>query len=94
MNALINPVRAIFRTNPAPRPVVADLCYFPEVPEDVNNGIEGNPQFWTIRLYRDNFETFSAEDKMVIFNWVSDIIRSIRVVEPNCFVEVYERMPR
>lgn len=94
MNPLINPVRAIFRSSPAPRPVVADLCYFPEVKEDINNGIEGNPQFWTIRLYRDDFDSFSGEDRMAIFNWVSDTIKSIRAVEPNCWVEVHERVPR
>lgn len=92
MNPLINPVRAIFMSNPAPRPVVADLCYFPEVPDD-NEG-NGNPQFWTIRLYRDNFDSFSGEDRMAIFNWVSDTIKKIRLVEPNCWVEVHERVPR
>lgn len=92
MNRLINPVRAIFKSNPAPRPVVADLCYFPAVPD--NGAGEGNPEFWTIRLYRDDFDSFSAEDRMAIFNWVSDTIKKIRVVEPNCWVEVHERVPR
>lgn len=93
MNPLIDPVRAVFKSNPAPRPVVADLCWFPEVPEDVNNGVEGNPQFWTVRLYRDNFDSFSGEDRLVIFNWVSDTIKKMRIFNPNVWVEVFERVP-
>lgn len=81
-----HPVRQIFRKNPAPRPVVADLVHFP-------SGAD-NEEYWTLRLYRDNFETFSAEDKLVIFNWASDTIRLMRMVEPNSYVEVHERVPR
>lgn len=81
-----HPVRQIFRRNPSPRPVVADLVHFA-------SGAE-NEEYWTIRLYRDNFDSFSKEDQLVIFNWVSDVIRLIRMIEPNCYVEVYERVPR
>lgn len=82
----MNPVRAMFKSLPPPRPVVCDLVYFEET--------DDNMEYWTIRLYRDNFESFSAEDKLVIFNWVSDVIRNIRTIEPNCWPEVYERVPR
>lgn len=81
-----HPVRQIFRRNPSPRPVVADLVHFPAGAE--------NEEYWTVRLYRDDFDANTAEDKLVIFNWVSDTIRLIRMVEPNCYVEVYERVPR
>lgn len=81
-----HPVRTIFRNNPAPRPVRADLVHF-------DPGAE-NEEFWTIRLYRDDFDKNNSEDKLVIFNWVSDTIRLMRMVEPNCYVEVYERVPR
>lgn len=80
-----HPVRQIFRKNPSPRPVVADLVHFPAGAE--------NEEFWTVRLYRDDFEAHNAEDKLSIFNWVSDTIRLMRMVEPNCYVEVYERVP-
>lgn len=82
----MHPVRAAFKALPPPRAVVAHLVYFKPT--------DDNMEYWTVRLYRDNFETFSAEDKLVIFNWVSDVIQNIRTVEPNCWPEVYERVPR
>jgi hypothetical protein len=81
-----HPIRKMFRTRPAPRPVVADLVHFPAGAE--------NEEFWTIRLYRDDFDNNSAEDRLVIFNWVSDTIKAMRIIEPNVYVEVYERVPR
>lgn len=83
----IHPVRALFRSKPAPRPVVADLVEFPP-------GSQGEPPYWTVRLYRDDFDNNTDQDKLVIFNWVSDVIQTIRQIEPNCYVEVHERAPR
>jgi hypothetical protein len=80
-------VRQIFKMMPAPRPVVADLVHFEEVPDE-------SPEYWTIRLYRDNFDKFPAEDRLVISNWVSDVIRNIRLIQPLVYLEVHERMPR
>lgn len=88
----MNPVRAVFRAMPAPRPVVADLVHFPEVPDDGQGN--GNPEFWTLRLYRDNFDQFSAEDRLVISNWVTDVIKAMRLFQPLFYLEVHERMPR
>lgn len=82
-----HPVRKIFRSIPAPRDgVVAHLVSYPETEE--------TPEFWTVRLYRDNFESFSTESKVVIHNWVSDILRNMRMIEPRVYLEVFERMPR
>jgi len=86
----VNPVRSIFQSMPAPRPVVADLVHFDEIPDDGQGN--GNPEYWTIRLYRDNFDRFSAEDRLVISNWVSDVIKNIRLIQPLIYLEVYERM--
>jgi hypothetical protein len=88
----MNSVRAVFKSMPAPRPVVADLVHFPEVPD--NNAGGGNPEFWTVRLYRDNFDSFSAEDRLVISNWINELIRNIRTFQPLFYLEVHERMPR
>jgi len=72
---------------PPPRPVVCDLVFYEET--------DFNPEYWGVMLYRDNFETFSGEDKLVIFNWVSDVVRTIRnVTGANCYAEVDERVPR
>ncbi len=83
----MHPLRKIFRTMPAPRDgVVAHLVNFEEQPDA--------PEYWTIRLYRDNFDSFSPEDRLVIHNWVSDIIRNMRLIEPRVYLEVFERTPR
>lgn len=78
----MHPVRRLFKTMPKPRPIEARLMYF----ESINE----TPEFWTLRVYRDEFETFKPEDKLVIHNWISDVIRTIRMIEPNMFLEVYE----
>lgn len=88
---MIHPVRLAFKRKASPREnLVAHLIHHPEREE------EGQllPEFWTVRLYRDNFDSFSAEDRLVIFNWVSDIIKDMRVFEPRSYVEVHERVPR
>lgn len=82
-----HPVRKVFRTIPMPRDgLVAHLVHFAEQ--------EDAPEYWTLRLYRDNFESFSTESKVVIHNWVSDILRNMRMIEPRVYLEVFERMPR
>lgn len=87
-------VRAIFRSKPSPRMgVVAHLVFHPP---QIDNSVppEITPSFWTVRLYRDNFDSFSVEDRIVIHNWVSDIISSVREIEPRCYMEVDERVPK
>lgn len=83
----IHPVQALFRSKPAPRPVVAHLVYH-------DPGPQGEPEYWTVRLYRDDFDDNSAEDKLALFNWASDVIKTMRTVEPHSYVEVLERAPR
>ena len=80
----MNEVRAIFRSMPAPRPVVADLVYHPPL-------LNGTPDFWTVRLYRDNLRTFSGEDQQVIAKWVFDVILACREAHPRVSHEVFER---
>jgi hypothetical protein len=82
----MHPVEILFKMYPAPRPVVCDLVYFEPVGEQ--------PDYWTLRLYRDDFEDNSAEDKLVLHNWISDLIYKIREYEPHTYVEVYERVPK
>jgi hypothetical protein len=90
----VNPVRAVFNTMPAPRPVVAHLVHYKEVPEDINNGVEGNPEFWTVRIYRDNLRTFSGEDQQAIGFWLFDVIKTVRqTTGAEIYHEVFERMP-
>lgn len=83
----MHPVRAVFNSFKVPRPgVTVDLVYFAPQPDA--------PEFWTIRCYRDEFNALSGEDKVVVFNYISDIIKNIKAVEPNVWPEIYETAPR
>lgn len=91
---LDHPIRKVFKSIPAPRDgVVVHLVHFEEEQAGDGEGLVV-PEYWTVRLYRDNFDTFSKEDQFVLFNWVSDIIRTMRLIEPRTYLEVFERMPR
>ena len=97
---MIHPVRVAFRTRPAaPRPGVAvDLVY-----HDPDGEI---PEFWTLRMYRDNLKAldYSTENSIVVHNWVSDIMRSLRAVEAaqrgvdaeygRVWLEIFDTMPK
>ncbi len=87
---MTHPIRKVFQAMPAPRPVKAHLVYFPPGSGDSPD----TPEYWTVRLYRDDFDSNSAADRLVIFNWVSDIIAHMRKIDENVYVEVYERAPR
>jgi hypothetical protein len=81
-----HPARFIFTTTPPPRPgVKADLVY--------HEGSEGVPEWWTLRMYEDNFRKFSGEDRLVIFNWASDIIKRIRDCNVAIWPEKFENVP-
>lgn len=85
---MIHPVRLAFKSKPAPRPVVADLVY-----HEAGQVDKYAPEYWTLRLYRDNFDSFPTEDRWVIFNWVNDVLSEMRKFDENCTLEVYERVP-
>jgi len=87
MNFGDHPVRTVFNTMPPPRNgVVAHLVH--------HKAEEPLPEYWTIRLYEDNFNSFSGEDRVVIFNWISDMVRNMRIFEPRVYVEKFEGLPR
>jgi hypothetical protein len=54
---------------------------------------EDYPEWWTIRLYNDDFQSFSAEDRVVIFNWASDIIKTMRESGILVWPEKFEKAP-
>lgn len=58
-------IRSIFRAEPVPVAGAAvDLVYYPPNLED------GSPDYWTIRLYRDNLRQFNGVDQEAIAHWV------------------------
>lgn len=79
----MHPVRTMFKSLPAPRPVKADLVYWPPL-------LDGTPEFWTVRIYRDDLRTMNAEDQQVIAHWVFDVIQKCREVTPRVYHEVLE----
>lgn len=87
-------VRTVFSSKPCPRAgVVCHLKYYPPQIDTSSAYHDMQPAYWGVILYRDNFDSFSGEDRVVIFNWASDIVSSIRVVEPRCYVEMEEKVP-
>lgn len=54
---------------------------------------DGKPRFAVVRLYRDNFEEFSENQKVVISLWISDIIKLAREAGVQTYLEVFEYAP-
>lgn len=79
----MNPVRQVFHSTPAPRPVVCHLVYHKAMPD-------GRPDFWTVRLYRDNLRTMSGEDQVIIAHWVFDVVQKCSAVHDRVSPEVWE----
>lgn len=80
-------VRTVFRANPIPVPGAAvDLVYFPAL-------LDGTPDFWTIRLYRDNLAKFGGSDQVAIASRVAELIVKCRQVHPRVYHEVLEKEP-
>jgi arabinogalactan endo-1,4-beta-galactosidase len=50
-------------------------------------------EWWTIQLSSKNFNSFSGEDRVVIFNWISDIIRTMRLAGIKVWPEKFEKAP-
>jgi hypothetical protein len=48
--------------------------------------------YLTLRLYRDNYEEFSEDQKVALGIWISDLMVSIRAITP-CYLEVFENVP-
>jgi hypothetical protein len=78
-------IREAFRAKPAaPRKgLMIDLVNYPVT---ADNPVE----FWAVRVYRNNFSTFSAESQVALHRWIEDVIKSLRLIEPNLFLEVLE----
>lgn len=74
--ATINEVRALFRTRKSPAGLVADLVEF--------------EAYFTVRVYRDNFDKLALPDQLAAMNWINDTIESLRVLV-DCYLEVWRR---
>lgn len=65
----MNEVRVAFKAEPIPVPGAAvDLVYHPPVLSD--DPMQAIPEWWTIRMYRDNLRKFSGTEQETIAHWV------------------------
>lgn len=55
--------------------------------------VDYNSKYLTLRLYRDNFEEFSDNQRLGISMWISETMQLIRSIVP-CYLEVFESVPR
>ena len=69
------PIEIEFRQHPLPyRNLIVDLVEFKE--------------WWTVRLYRHNFEEFATSQKDVIALWVSELMNNLSLFD-TVYLEVY-----
>lgn len=69
-------IQALFRMHNPPAGVVADLVEF--------------ETYYTIRLYRDNFDKLTQMIRFATADWIQKTIGNISVVIP-CYLEVWKR---
>jgi hypothetical protein len=55
--------------------------------------VDYNGKYLTLRIYRDNFEEFSDDQKVGISLWISEVMTAVRQIVP-CYLEVFESVPR
>jgi hypothetical protein len=72
----INEVMALFRTKKPPAGLLADLVEF--------------ESYFTVRVYRDNFDKLALPDQLAAMNWINTTMESIRVLV-DCYLEVWRR---
>lgn len=68
-------VQALFRMRKAPAGLIAHLVDYEE--------------YYTIRLYRENFDKLTKLDRFLTANWLEKTLEAIRVVVP-CYLEVWK----
>ena len=71
-------VHAAFSLKPAPRRLLADLC-------DYNFG-----EWYTIRLYRDNFDSLPESTRVAATEWVLETLSRMNEIAPS-EPEIFER---
>jgi hypothetical protein len=69
-------VQQLFHMYPAPAGLLADLVEF--------------EAYYTIRLYRDNFDKLTNMDRFATADWLQKVIQAISVLVP-CYLEVWRR---
>lgn len=82
----MNELRVAFKAEPIPVPgATADLVYFPPL-------LDGTPEYWTLRLYRDNLRKFNGTDQEAIAHWAFRTIERCSKIS-TILPEVFEEEP-
>jgi hypothetical protein len=74
-------VQALFRLTKPPAGLVVDLVEYQD---------EGDLVYYTIRLYRDNFDKLTQMNQFATADWLSKTIGNIKALVP-CYLEVWRR---
>lgn len=82
LNATFEEVQSLFRMTKPPAGLVADLVEFTD--ED------GYPEYYTIRLYRDNFDKLTQMTRHATADWLQVQIHNISLLY-RCYLEVWKR---
>ena len=69
-------VRSLFRQKRIPSGLLAELVEF--------------EPYYTVRIYRDNFDKLALPDQLAAMNWIGETIGNIRTVV-DCYLEVWKR---
>lgn len=75
-------VQALFRMHKPPAGLLVDLVDYHD--ED------GTTMYYTIRLYRDNFDKLTQMNQFAATDWVQSTIENIQLLIP-CYLEVHKR---
>lgn len=74
-------VQALFRLAKPPAGLLADLVEYAD---------QGESVYYTIRLYRDNFDKLSLMNQFATADWIQKTIQNIQMLIP-CYLEVWKR---
>lgn len=72
-------INQVFHLKPAPKGLIADLVWFPD-------------GYYTIRLYRDNFDSLPESTRVSATEWVLETLTNMNKIIP-AEPEVWERPP-
>ena len=75
-------VAALFHQKPIPLDVWAHLVEYP------GGGLP--PEYYAVRMYRDNFDKLTPMDKMAAINWANETLQTMNILVP-ASLEVWRR---
>ena len=75
-------VQALYYQHRKPVNVAANLIEYP--------GGNAPPEYYAVRMYRDNFDKLTPMDKMAAINWANETLQTMNILVP-ASLEVWRR---